>query len=370
MTRPVSLKWLPPLVLLSLFACLPALGGEPAPNPRVNRGPEYSLPPDELTPVKVYTAAEVPQDVVPWWAAQTGITECWNKGADGKGVTIAVLDTGIDTTHPALKGSIVGAFDLTGSMSGPSDVNGHGTHCAGIVHVLAPEAKLLGVKVLGDQGSGYDDTIGKGIDLAVSKGAHVLSLSLGSPQPGQFSKAAIDRALAAGVVVICAAGNEGPANNTIGYPGAYPGVICVAAVDAQDTVAGFSSRGPRLDVSSYGVSIRSTYPGGRYATMSGTSMACPNVAGAVACLLSQRKRTPAEMVKALQETAKDLSIPGRDTATGFGLIQPAKLLGDPAVPQPMPRGFVLGWDDLTEAARGRLKGQGVDSLKLEVTLKP
>lgn len=298
---------------------------EVAPLPRAfDRGPIWSLPPDELTPSAVGVPAAAP--AVEWWVTQVGAPDAWVMGAKGKGIKVAVLDTGCDLSHPMLAGRIVAAQNFTSSPAGPSDVQGHGTHCAGIVVGVAPDCDLVIGKVLGDRGSGYDDDIGRGIDWAVSQGAKIVSMSLGSPQPGQYSGAAIKRAIAAGVTVVCAAGNEG--DQGIGYPGRFAGVVCVAATDNQNRVGSFSSRGPRLDVAAPGVQIRSAYPGGRTATMSGTSMACPNVAGCIAAAMSGADLgKPADVLARVQQTAADLPPVGRDTDTGFGLIQPAKLIG-------------------------------------------
>lgn len=309
--------------------------------------PIYFIPPDELVPDRVSTMDG--GEVADWGHGSIDVPSAW-KVTKGKGVVVAILDTGCDFDHRDLKEQIVGSKDFTGSRSGASDVNGHGSFCAGVVAAaenstgvvgVAPEAKLLIVKVLGDKGSGSSSGIAAGIDYAADQGAHVISMSLGSTQRDPFTCAAIDRAVARGVIVCVAAGNSGPRENTVGWPGSCPDAVCVAAVDESLHAAGFSSRGQRLDVSAPGVAIRSCYPGDRFATMSGTSMATPYVAGCAALYVAAVKAKggkvdPKEFASLIASTARDLAPPGRDTATGYGLIQPAKLVGDPPVVDPDP----------------------------------
>lgn len=309
--------------------------------------PEYKLPPNELAPDEVVILLDA-GDVADWGHAAIDVPAAW-KFTKGKGVTVAVLDTGGDMEHRDLKTQIKAAKDFTGSRSGPADVNGHGAHCLGVIGAaqngvgmvgVAPEAKLLSGKVLGDNGSGLSTWIAAGIDWAVEQGADVISMSLGSSAADARIQAAIKRAVDAGVIVVAAAGNDGPREGTVGYPGGFPEVICVGAVNDKGAVANFSSRGPRVDVAAPGVNVRSCYPGDRFATMSGTSMATPYVAGVAAlyvadCKLRNQKPSPAEFRKLLTESAKDIAPAGKDTASGYGLVQPAKFLR--GVPVPMPK---------------------------------
>lgn len=331
----------PPRVALP--AALPAALAEP--------DTEYKLPPNELAPDQVLVSQEA-GDVADWGHATIGVADAW-KVTKGKGATVAILDTGCDQSHRDLKAQLVMAKDFTGSRSGSSDVNGHGSHCAGIVLAsengvgmigVAPEARLLVGKVLSDSGSGLSTWIAAGIDWAVENGADVISMSLGSGSPDSRIGAAVQRALDRGVIVVAAAGNEGPREGTAGWPGSFPGVVCVAAVDVNQKVANFSSRGKSVVVAAPGVNVRSCYPGDRFATMSGTSMATPYVAGCAALYVAHAKArgqkvSPAEFAKAVETTSKDLPPAGRDTASGFGLVQPAKLLPqdgtDPVIP-PLP----------------------------------
>ncbi len=344
------------IVALSISLFAPARsqpdGGAVAPPPRALApdGPdlEYKLPPGEQTPLQVVIQAE-PGDVADWGHAVIGVGDAW-KVTKGKGATVAVLDTGYDHSHRDLKNQVIASKDFTGSRSGDSDVAGHGTHCAGIIAAeengvgmvgVAPQAKVLAGKVLGDNGSGLSTWIASGIDWAVANNADVISMSLGSDAPDSRIQAAINRALAKNVIVVAAAGNSGPREGTAGWPGSFEGVVCVAAVDSKAAVASFSSRGKSVQVAAPGVNVRSCYPGDRFATMSGTSMATPYVAGCAAlyvsaCKAKGIKPTPTDFAAAVAKTSKDLPPTGRDTASGFGLVQPAKLLpaSDPTVPPP------------------------------------
>ncbi|GAB0489736.1 hypothetical protein MMPV_000961 [Pyropia vietnamensis] len=250
------------------------------------------------------------------------------QGLDGEGVRVAVLDTGVDTGHPALIKRLDLAAARNFSSSGdPSDVtdrSGHGTHCAGIIGAeevgavmsgIAPRATIVPIKVLGDNGSGRLQWIVAGIRHAIAQRVDVISMSLGSgaddtdyeifggPSADQYK--AIQEALAAGIVVIVAAGNSGRRSslNEINPPGSYGGVITVASHDDAGRRSSFSSMGGELDLMAPGETF-STYargmpyqigrgafrPGRDYEQLQGTSMACPLVAG-LAALLVQAGRT-------------------------------------------------------------------------------
>jgi len=281
--------------------------------------------------------------------------EAW-KLARGKGVTIAVLDTGVDANHPDLVGQFAAPpVDFTGSPRKSFDVQGHGTHVCGTIAAsdnatgvigVAPEAKLLMAKVLGDDGSGFGDWIARGIDWACEQGADVLSLSLGSREPDPQIQAALLRAVAAGKFVVAAAGNDGQADS-VGYPAAWDDLaVAVAAIDEHGQLAGFSSLGRQVDVAAPGVNILSCWPGGGYSSISGTSMATPFVTGSVALLLSACRaaghgcpKDQADLVERIHQTSDDAGIPGPDTGFGWGLIDPAKLiasLGESPSEPPLP----------------------------------
>ncbi|MBB2987364.1 S8 family serine peptidase [Terracoccus luteus] len=247
---------------------------------------------------------------------QIGAPAAWAAGFRGKGVEVAVLDTGVDATHPDLADRVTEQRDFSESASGPTDHFGHGTHVAstiagtgaasgGRLQGVAPEATILSGKVLGDDGSGYDSWIIAGMEWATASGATVVNMSLGGgPTDGSDPLSlAVDRLSAqTGALFVVAAGNEGE-EETVGAPGAAPAALTVAAVDRDENLAEFSSRGPRLgdgglkpEISAPGVDIVAARAAGttmgtpvdeRYTTASGTSMATPHVAGAAALLAQQ-----------------------------------------------------------------------------------
>lgn len=310
------------------------------------RDPIFRLP-----PLRVEATYAALAETVDWGLAAYRVPEQW-KATRGEGIRVAVLDTGIDAQHPDLGGAIDAMRDFTDSPRGAEDAHGHGTHVAGTIAArrnergvvgVAPECRLLTAKVLGDDGSGTSAEVAAGIAWAVESGADVLSLSLGSPDPSDAIRAAIERAVAAGRFVICAAGNEGR-DDAVNYPARWETTIAVGAVDRFGQVARFSSRGPEVDICAPGADVLSTFPGGRYARLSGTSMATPFVTGVVALMLAKHRtqdgatpvRNNGELREHLRRTATDAGPVGHDPAFGFGLINPEALLaGLPgAAPRP------------------------------------
>jgi hypothetical protein len=219
--------------------------------------------------------------------------------ARGAGVLIAVLDTGIDPSHPMFARNIAGGYDFIDNDSDPTDVAngidedhdgvpdgayGHGTHVAGIVALTAPQARLLIVRVLDAEGRGDVKTVAAGIRWAVGHGARVINMSFGMTRSSSAVSIAIAEANARGIVCVAAAGNSG-AEFPQEYPALSPQALSVAATGFDDRPAPFTSYGTFVDMSAPGVDIRSAYPGGRYVLWSGTSMAAPFVSGSAALLL-------------------------------------------------------------------------------------
>jgi subtilisin family serine protease len=214
----------------------------------------------------------------------------------GRGVRVAVIDTGIDTTHPELVGQVDGGYSAitkSEAQSAYQDDNGHGTHVAGTIAAkrddrgvvgVAPEARLYAVKVLDADGSGNLSDVIDGIVWAASNDIQVANMSLGAPFGSETMRRALRFATGRGTIIVAAAGNSGAA---VGYPGAYPEAIAVSAADSDDHLAAFSSRGPEVDFIAPGVDIVSSKMGGGFASYSGTSMAAPHVAGIVALSVSQ-----------------------------------------------------------------------------------
>jgi subtilisin family serine protease len=211
------------------------------------------------------------------------------------------------------------------------DTNGHGTHVAGIVAGrgpltgIAPKAGLLSCKVLGNDGCGSMDSVARAVQFAVEWGCHVIVMSLGSPVGSGRLEKAILAASEAGVPVVCAAGNDG---GSVSYPAAYGQTIAVGAVDKEGTVCEFSCRGREIDVAAPGHQIRSAWLNGGYATLSGTSMAAPFVAGVLALATAEngRKRLGSQAREIIRRTSTDAGPPGKDNEYGWGLISPAAVL--------------------------------------------
>ncbi|MGQ4871095.1 MAG: S8 family serine peptidase [Candidatus Thorarchaeota archaeon] len=292
------------------------------------------------------------QDTLDWGVDDVDAEQVWGGGedavdvvqgnVDGSGVKVAILDTGIDYTHPDLDDVYAGGYDFVDDDSDPKDGNGHGTHCAGIVAAedngegvigVAPHASIYAVRVLDNWGSGYTSDIIAGIDWAIDNGMDVISMSLGGGDYDQAFDDAVDRAYNAGIVVVAASGNDG--KGTISYPAAYDNAIAVGAIDSDHNLADFSNYGPEQEVVAPGVDIYSTMPtytvtlnywfmGGcsqNYDRMSGTSMATPMVAGVVALILSANPDlTPPEVRDILHTTSVDLGSAGWDQYYGYGEV--------------------------------------------------
>jgi major intracellular serine protease len=223
----------------------------------------------------------------------------WEK-TKGKGVTIAILDTGCDMTHPDLKERVIGGRNFTRDDKGIKEVyrdyNGHGTHVAGTMAAtinqkgvvgVAPEANLLIVKVLDRNGSGQYEWIINGINYAIEQKVDIISMSLGGPEDVPELHEAIQKAVENNILVVCAAGNEGDGQDStdeFGYPGSYNEVISVGAINLERQISDFTNSNNEVDLVAPGENILSTYLKGKYAKLSGTSMATPHVSGALALL--------------------------------------------------------------------------------------
>ncbi len=291
-----------------------------------------------------------------------GVDTLHAKGITGKGVTVCVIDTGI-AQHPDVKDRIVGFQDMVNGKTEAYDDQGHGSHCAGIVagsgkssdgkfKGVAPEASLVGVKVLDANGSGSFSDVIKGIQWAVENkqkfSIDVISMSLGGPASKSYKNdpvsQAVEAAHAAGITTVVAAGNEGPRAGTIGTPANAPSVVTVGALDdkgtvsrADDGLAYFSSRGPtnvdklsKPDILAPGVNITSlSNQGNGYVSMSGTSMATPFAAG-VAALMHQVKPeiSPSQVKEVMMQNADKLppasGKPLDENQQGKGVVDPVQ----------------------------------------------
>jgi subtilisin family serine protease len=264
--------------------------------------------------------------------------------SQGAGAEVAIVDSGVQADHPDLAGRVGAGRDFVDGDATPQDGDGHGTHVLGIVGAatgngigvssVAPLAALMPVRVLGDDGSGTTANVARGIDYAREHGADVINLSLGADVPllgssgGRFD-AAVRRALAAGIVVVAAAGNSGLP--VCEQPAASDGLLCVGAVDRRRQRSFFSSFGRGLGLVAPGGSgasvtgpevgedVLSTYRGSRYVELAGTSQAAPHVSGVAALLVARGVRGQAAASRILS-TATDLGAPGQDPEYGAGLV--------------------------------------------------
>lgn len=331
---------------------------------------------------------------------QIGTPKAWEAGYDGKGVRIAVLDTGVDATHPDLKGQVSASKNFTSAPTA-GDVVGHGTHVASIAagtgaqskgtfKGVAPGATILNGKVLDDSGFGDDSGILAGMEWAAAQGADIVNMSLGGMDTPETDplEAAVDKLSAEkGVLFAIAAGNEGP--QSIGSPGSADSALTVGAVDDKDKLADFSSTGPRLgdgavkpDVTAPGVDITAASAKGNdiagevgekpagYMTISGTSMATPHVAGAAALLKQQHPEwTYTELKGALTASTKG----GKYTPfeQGSGRVQVDKAIAQTVIAEQVSLNFgVQQWphtDDKPVTEKLTYRNLGTEDVTLKLT---
>ena len=270
------------------------------------------------------------------------------RDVEGDGVTVALIDTGADPDHESLVGKIVGFKDFVNNQLNAYDDNGHGTHCASLIAGrndtgVAPGAKLVAVKVMDREGACYLSDALKALDWCMENkdlyGIKVVSFSVGGENPSDGSSLldeACNKMVDQGLVMCVAAGNSGPAPGSIVIPGDAEDVITVGAIDSQGQVFDLSSRGPasngeiKPDLVTLGVDVVSALANSKdeYSSMSGTSMAVPQVSGAVAILLGENPDLkPSDVKRMLLRTADDLGPSGADNTYGYGALNLTKALG-------------------------------------------
>ncbi|MFB7236833.1 type VII secretion-associated serine protease mycosin [Streptomyces sp. NPDC056269] len=307
----------------------------------------------------------------PWPLQRVLLDELW-QDTKGKGVRVAVIDTGVDDVNPQLKKAVDAKAgkdylkpdkenrgfgdEQRGKTDGTVDLVGHGTKVAGIIAArpadgtgfvgLAPEATIIPIRQNDEKNSGKADTMAEAITWAVAKGADVINISQDTTQrlgPETKMAKAVAAAIKNDVVVVASAGNDGmDGRSKLTYPAAFPGVLAVASSDRNNERAAFSQSGPMVGVAAPGVDIVSTVPGGGQCVDNGTSFSAPYVAGVAALLRAEHKDwSAAQIIARIQQTAVR-PVNGRDNYIGWGVVDPVRALADtpgtpPTAPTPDPR---------------------------------
>ncbi|MFH8681448.1 type VII secretion-associated serine protease mycosin [Streptomyces lydicus] len=299
-----------------------------------------------------------------WGLEAVHAQQAWHT-TKGKGVTVAVLDTGVDANHPDLKGQVLPEKDLVGFGAGPGEGawarhgtgmasviagRGHGAGNQDGVLGVAPEARILPVRVILEDNDPQRErartekagALADGIRWAADHGADVISMSLGddseSAHPEPREDAAVQYALGKGIPVVASAGNGGLKGNHVSYPAAYPGVIAATAVTHLGARARFSTRHWYATVSAPGDAIVMAGTGDGYLSGWGTSPAAAFVSGAIALIRSAHPDlSPAQIRRLLTSSAQDAPQGGRDDDYGAGLIDPAAALKAAAGLKPVPQ---------------------------------
>jgi thermitase len=311
---------------------------------RVSRRPGVRM----VAPNRIYSTTMTPSDAMfkqQWGLDKIGAKTAWDKGVSASGVTVAVLDTGVDYNHPELKGRVIKGPDLADKDADPMDVHGHGTHVSGVIGAsgnnnegiagVAWNCKILAIKVLSDNGSGTTDAVMEGIKYAADHGAKVINMSLGTSDPSidPVLHVAMEYAYKKGVLIVAAAGND---RSLVGSPANDPYAIAVSSTSSLwkfEWLSTFSNRGEKVEVSAPGGGIWSLMPsnGGKmgrmYGKLSGTSMAAPFVSGEAALIIAQHPNWTVEQVRnRIRMAVDEKGTAGRDAKYGYGRMNLAKAL--------------------------------------------
>lgn len=280
----------------------------------------YTMHAVEIAPEKISPTSMHPNQA--WHYEMINAPEAWEITPDSSSTRIAVLDTGIDSTHPSLSDFVSTSLGKSFVGGDTGDRAGHGTHVAGTiasygeVSGVMQHATLIPVKVLGDDGTGSMYGIQQGITYAASIDADVINMSLGGGGYFQGMEEAIETANSQGTIVVAASGNDGA--NNVSYPAAYSGSIAVGSVTSNKTRSSFSNYGSELDVMAPGSDIYSTLPNNQYDTLSGTSMASPHVAGVMGLIRATNPDISVDDARTiLNNTAQDA---GSELEYGHGIV--------------------------------------------------
>ncbi|OMF37344.1 peptidase S8 [Paenibacillus sp. FSL H8-0548] len=268
------------------------------------------------------------------YLSQIGAPKAWETVREQQQLTIAIVDTGIDLDHPDLKDNLVAGANLVSPGEQPDDDNGHGTSVAGVIAAVGNngigvsgiiwKAKIMPIKALDHRGDGTEQELGEAILYAVRSGAKIIVLSVGLHRYSPYMLDIVQYAESKNVLLVAAAGNDGVSlgeKAAVKYPAAYPTVLAVGGVKANNTADSRSNRGTELDVVAPW-NVYTTAIGGLYKKEEGTSMAAPQAAAAAALIWARYKDLkPYQVRQLLRQTAKDIGAPGIDSSTGYGLLQ-------------------------------------------------
>lgn len=275
-------------------------------------------------------------DAIPWGVEMVRAPQIWFL-TRGEGVKVAVIDTEVDLQHPDLAPNLRPGFNAVENQKPPQDRNGHGTHVAGIIGAVddnrglvgvSPRVELYPVKALNDQGHGWLSDIIAGMQWCIENGIQIVNMSFALHGENESLRDTILRADRAGILLVVAAGNSGPGENSVQFPACYPETVAVTALNRRQRLASFSSRGAEVDLTAPGAEIASLWPGGGTRSLNGTSMAAPHVTGVAALVLSARgAASPDRLKEHLKRTARRLPYL-KETEQGAGLVDArAALLG-------------------------------------------
>ncbi|HEX2924463.1 MAG TPA: S8 family peptidase [Chloroflexota bacterium] len=296
-------------------------------------------------PNGVAEALRIPDDPLygqyQWDLWKIQAEQAWEISTGSRDIVVAVLDTGIDATHPDLEGKLVPGYDFLNDGPTPEDNSGHGTHNAGIIGAatnnavgvagIAWNCRIMPVKVLNSNGTGPESVIARGIMFAADQGAKVINMSFGSPTSSRVLSDAVQYAYNKGALLIAGAGNTAKTNNSMVYPAAFDQVLAVAATDENDEIGDFSQHHPYVGISAPGMRILNSYWRGSassgYQSASGTSAAAPHVSGVAALIKSVNPAlTNTQVKQILMDTSDDLGEPGVDEYFGAGRLNAYKAL--------------------------------------------
>lgn len=287
------------------------------------------LPDEPVTDQGAFVPNDTLYSEYQWNLPQIATESGWSVSKGSKDIVVAVIDTGVQADHPDLQGRLVEGVNIVDPSSPPDDDVGHGTHVAGIISAAVNNGegvagmtwytKIMPVKALDSTGAGSTYSVAEGVLWAVDHGANVINMSLGNYAQAEFLHDALKYAYDHGVVLVAASGNDN--TDRPGFPAAYPEVLAVAATNPDKTRAEYSNYGDYIDIAAPGTNIPSTYPGSRYAALSGTSMASPHVAALASLVRAVNPQlSNEEVMDVLRRTARDLGAQGKDNDFGYGEI--------------------------------------------------